>query len=131
MHDVDRDCFPSYSMPAWLLTSPGANHAVLGVDKRKRRRIMRRALLGVLCLCAVMLIVLAGAPPAVAEDQPQYGGTLRVAIAGDPPSLDMHQEQTFMVTIPMSSVYNTLVTFDPHGFPNIIGDLAKSWERSE
>jgi peptide/nickel transport system substrate-binding protein len=92
---------------------------------------MRRALLGVLCLCAVMLMVLAGAPPAVAEDQPQYGGTLRVAIAGDPPSLDMHQEQTFMVTIPMSTVYNTLVTFDPHGFPKIIGDLAKSWTTSE
>ena len=31
----------------------------------------------------------------------------------------------------MSTVYNTLVMFDPHGFPNIIGDLAKSWERSE
>ena len=52
---------------------------------------------------------------------------LRVAIAGDPPSLDMHQEQTFLVTIPFSTVYNTLVAFDPHGYPNIIGDLAKSW----
>jgi peptide/nickel transport system substrate-binding protein len=70
-------------------------------------------------------------PSALAEDQPQHGGTLRIAIAGDPPSLDMHQEQTFMVTIPMSTVYNTLVTFDPHGYPDIVGDLAKSWTRSE
>ena len=56
---------------------------------------------------------------------------LRVAIAGDPPSLDMHQEQTFLVTIPFSTVYNTLVMFDPHGYPNIIGDLAKSWTVSD
>jgi peptide/nickel transport system substrate-binding protein len=78
-----------------------------------------------------MLLALAVVPSALAADQPQHGGTLRVAIAGDPPSLDMHQEQTFMVTIPMSTVYNTLVRFDPHGFPKIIGDLAKSWTTSE
>ena len=44
-----------------------------------------------------------------------------------PPSLDMHQEPTFLVTIPFSTVYNNLIPFDPHGYPNIIGDLAKSW----
>ena len=53
-----------------------------------------------------------------------------MAIAGDPPSLDMHQESTFKVLIPMSTVYNTLMRFDPHGFPKIIGDLAKTWEQS-
>ena len=68
---------------------------------------------------------------AALAEEPQRGGLLKVAIAGDPPSLDMHQEQTFKVCIPMSTVYNTLVTFDPHGFPKIIGDLAKSWEKSE
>jgi peptide/nickel transport system substrate-binding protein len=67
----------------------------------------------------------------VAEEKPHYGGVLRVAIAGDPPSLDMHQEQTFMVTIPMSTIYNTLVTFDPHKYPAIIGDIAKSWTMSD
>jgi peptide/nickel transport system substrate-binding protein len=68
---------------------------------------------------------------AVAEEKPQYGGIMRVAIAGDPPSLDMHQETTFMVKIPMSNCYNTLVIFNPHNFPEIIGDLAKSWTSSE
>src|SRR4029453_6453755 len=67
----------------------------------------------------------------LAEDKPRRGGMLRVALAGDPPSLDMHQEQTFMVTIPMSPAYNTLVMFDPHGYPNVIGDVAKSWTVSE
>jgi peptide/nickel transport system substrate-binding protein len=67
----------------------------------------------------------------IAAEAPRQGGSLRVAIAGDPPSLDMHQEQTFMVAIPMSPVYNTLVMFDPHGYPKVIGDLAKSWTVSE
>jgi hypothetical protein len=34
-----------------------------------------------------------------------YGGTLKVDLAGDPPSLDMHQETTFMVNIPLSNSY--------------------------
>ena len=80
---------------------------------------------------AVLLMGLAFAPTAALAQEPQRGGILKVSLYGDPPSLDMHQEQTFLVTIPMSTVYNTLVMFDPHGFPNIIGDLAKSWERSE
>ncbi len=68
---------------------------------------------------------------ALAEEKPQYGGVMKVAISGDPPSLDMHQETTFKVKIPMSTCYNTLVIFDPHGFPKIIGDLAKSWTSSK
>ena len=39
---------------------------------------------------------------------------LQVALAGDPPSLDVHQEQTFMVAQPMGPVYNNLIHFDPH-----------------
>jgi peptide/nickel transport system substrate-binding protein len=81
-------------------------------------------------LTLVMGVGLCVAPCALAQEQPQRGGVLRVAIAGDPPSLDMHQEQTFMVTIPFSPVYNTLVMFDPHGYPKVIGDLAKSWSVS-
>ena len=91
---------------------------------------MRGFKMGVLFLSVVMLMGLWVAPSALAEEKPVYGGVLRVAIAGDPPTLDMHQEQTFKVLIPMSTVYNTLVRFDPHGFPKIIGDLAESWETS-
>jgi peptide/nickel transport system substrate-binding protein len=43
----------------------------------------------------------------------------------------MHQESTFMVTIPMSPAYNTLIMFDPHHYPQIVGDLAKSWTVSD
>jgi peptide/nickel transport system substrate-binding protein len=92
---------------------------------------MRGFKMGVLGLSVVLLIGLWAASSALAEEQPRYGGILNVALAGDPPSLDMHQESTFMVQIPLASVYNTLVQFDPHGYPNIIGDLAKSWTVSD
>jgi peptide/nickel transport system substrate-binding protein len=92
---------------------------------------MRGLKIGVLLLAVVMLVGLGTVSPALAEDKPRRGGMLRVALAGDPPSLDMHQEQTFMVTIPMSPAYNTLVMFDPHGYPKVIGDVAKSWTVSE
>ena len=89
-----------------------------------------RQMLG--CMLRVVLVVgLCAAPAALAQDKPRKGGILRVALAGDPPSLDMHQEGTFLVTIPFSPVYNTLIQFDPHGYPKIIGDLAKSWTVSD
>src|ERR687887_539118 len=88
--------------------------------------VMRGFHKGLCLLAMVMLVALWARPSALAEDKPHYGGELRVALAGDPPSLDMHQEQTFMVTIPMSTVYNTLVMFDPHQYPKIIGDLAQA-----
>src|SRR5512145_303476 len=89
-----------------------------------------RKMLG-LMLSMVLVVGLWAAPAALAQEKPQKGGVLRVALAGDPPSLDMHQESTFLVDIPFSSVYNTLVMYDPHGFPKIIGDLAKSWTVSD
>src|SRR5919202_6834566 len=93
--------------------------------------VMRGFNKGLCLLAMVMLVALWARPSALAEDKPHYGGELRVALAGDPPSLDMHQEQTFMVTIPMSTAYNTLVMFDPHHYPQIIGDLAQAWTVSD
>jgi peptide/nickel transport system substrate-binding protein len=96
-----------------------------------RRKIMKGCKTGALWLACILLAGLWVMPVALAQEKPRAGGMLRVALAGDPPSLDMHQEQTFMVTIPMSPVYNTLVMFDPHGYPQVIGDLAQSWTVSE
>jgi len=78
-------------------------------------------------VCLVTLVALWAVPMALAGEQPRRGGILQVALAGDPPSLDMHQEQTFMVAQPLGPVYNNLIVFDPHNYPQIIGDLAKSW----
>jgi peptide/nickel transport system substrate-binding protein len=68
---------------------------------------------------------------ALAQEQPRRGGVLQVALPADPPSLDAHQEQTFAVAQPMGPVYNNLIVLDPHNYPQIIGDLAKSWTVSD
>ena len=88
---------------------------------------MRSFKVGVILLSVVMLMSLWAAPLAVAQEQPRRGGVLRVALAADPPSLDAHQEQTFAVTQPMSAVYNGLLVLDPHNYPKVIGDVARSW----
>src|SRR5215813_13846680 len=91
---------------------------------------MGRGTILVIMLSVVLLAGLCTAPAALAEEQPRHGGVLRVAHAADPPSLDTHQEQTFAVNIPMAPVYNTLVTFDPHHYPKVMGELAKTWSAS-
>jgi peptide/nickel transport system substrate-binding protein len=88
---------------------------------------VNRLNMAALFLSMMMLMGLWVAPAALAAEQPRYGDILRVALAADPPSLDMHQESTFAVAQPMSAVYNNLIVFDPHNYPQIIGDLAKSW----
>jgi hypothetical protein len=59
---------------------------------------------------------------ALASEQPRSGGILRVALADDSPSLDMHQEQAFTVPQPLRPVYNDLIAFDPNNYLQIIGD---------
>jgi peptide/nickel transport system substrate-binding protein len=93
--------------------------------------IMRSLKLAALALSVVMILGVCMAPLAVAEEKPQYGGIMRVAIEGDPPSLDMHRETTFLVAIPMGNVYNALIKFDAHNHDEIVGDLAESWSRTE
>jgi peptide/nickel transport system substrate-binding protein len=92
---------------------------------------MQRSQVSIVLLSLVVVMGLWAAPIAMAQEKPRYGGHLNVALAGDPPSLDMHQETTFMVQIPMAPAYNNLVEFDPHNYPNIVGDLAKSWTVSD
>jgi peptide/nickel transport system substrate-binding protein len=86
---------------------------------------------GIAILSFVILIGLWTAPMALAQEQPRRGGVLQVALAADPPSLDAHQEQTFAVSQPMGAVYNNLIMLDPHNYPEVIGDVAKSWTVSD
>jgi peptide/nickel transport system substrate-binding protein len=86
---------------------------------------------GIAILSFVLLMSLWTAPMALAQEQPRRGGVLQVALPADPPSLDAHQEQTFAVAQPMGPVYNNLIVLDPHNYPQIIGDLAKSWTVSD
>jgi len=88
---------------------------------------VRRWLKSGVMILSLIVILAATSTVLGEEEKPQYGGIMRVAIEGDPPSLDMHQETTFLVAIPMGNVYNTLIKFHPHNHDEIVGDLAESW----
>ena len=92
---------------------------------------MRSGKLIAMLLSLCLLVSLGATSMALSEEKPVYGGVMKVAIQGDPPSLDMHQETTFLVMIPFGNVYNTLIKFHPHRHDDIVGDLAESWVSSE
>ncbi|MBX3070835.1 MAG: ABC transporter substrate-binding protein [Thermomicrobiales bacterium] len=66
---------------------------------------------------------------ALAQDEPVVGGSLNVAIAGEPPTLDMHQTTAGIVSLVTWVMYEPLFTYDD-GF-RIIPMLAESHEVSE
>ncbi|MBI2907161.1 MAG: hypothetical protein HYX92_05835 [Chloroflexi bacterium] len=70
--------------------------------------------------------------PKPAGEQPRYGGAVTVGVAGDPPSLDLHREQTAYTFAPVAGAYNGLVKFDPHAWPEVkvVSDLAEKWDLS-
>jgi peptide/nickel transport system substrate-binding protein len=62
--------------------------------------------------------------------QPKYGGTLRIALPGDPAFYNAHQgpamgAQAFWTS---NNIYNSLLASTPPPELNIVPDLAKSWE---
>ncbi|MGH7888061.1 MAG: ABC transporter substrate-binding protein [Candidatus Binatia bacterium] len=74
---------------------------------------------------------LAVAPHAArAAETPRAGGELVFAVGETPPSFDGHRETTFAMLHPIAPHYSTLLRFDPHNYPKIIGDLAEKWSFS-
>ncbi|MBI2906944.1 MAG: ABC transporter substrate-binding protein [Chloroflexi bacterium] len=68
-------------------------------------------------------------PPAPTARQPRYGGVLTTSMYADIPSLDVHQENTFLMNA-VQSAYNNVVQYDPNDPQKIIGDLAEKWDVS-
>ncbi|MDB5384286.1 MAG: peptide transporter substrate-binding protein, partial [Rhodospirillales bacterium] len=60
--------------------------------------------------------------------EPQRGGTLQYAVAAEPPTYDLHQTGTFAVMHRVAPHYSTLLQYEQFNYPNIVGDLAQSWE---
>jgi peptide/nickel transport system substrate-binding protein len=58
------------------------------------------------------------------------GGILNAVIEGDPPSLDLHQVETYQTVYPVAPAVNLLVQFDPHDHTKVIPDLAQTWDIS-
>ncbi len=62
-------------------------------------------------------------------DEPKYGGTLKVALASEPGTLDMQMTTGVAASIPARHIFETLFTFDENYTPQPL--LVESWELSE
>ncbi|MBI2907710.1 MAG: hypothetical protein HYX92_08660 [Chloroflexi bacterium] len=69
--------------------------------------------------------------PKPTADQPRSGGIFNITTGGDPISLDLHQEISFLTNNVVQLAYNNLVQLDPERPEEVIGDLARSWEISK
>ncbi|MEX2145413.1 MAG: ABC transporter substrate-binding protein [Candidatus Rokuibacteriota bacterium] len=81
----------------------------------------------------MLVLVLAAALPAAAQDKPRSGGELVFVVPSEPPSYDAHQEETFGLIHPTAPHYNTLMRVDPMDKTGTkpVGDLAESWTISK
>lgn len=73
------------------------------------------------------------AQPAAAKpvDQPRSGGELSFVVSAEPPSFDAHRETTFAMLHPTAPHYSLLVKFNPDKYPEVMPDLAESWQISQ
>jgi peptide/nickel transport system substrate-binding protein len=78
----------------------------------------------VVLLVGLFVLAASGA----SQGQPQAGGTLVLAQAGEPPGLDVHKQTSHVAWRIFELVYSTLVEFDKD--LNIVPHLAKSWDIS-
>jgi peptide/nickel transport system substrate-binding protein len=80
-------------------------------------------------LTGVAALLAAPSAPA-AEASPTRGGILTFAVDAEPPNYDCHANFSFVFIHPVIPHYSTLLKFDAANYPQIVGDLAKSWNVS-
>jgi peptide/nickel transport system substrate-binding protein len=79
-----------------------------------------------ICLAAIAALAFASG---VAEAQtPKRGGELVFAISAEAPHYDPHASDTYATLHFAAPFYSTLLRFNLSKFPELEGDLAKSWE---
>src|SRR5579872_6980270 len=55
------------------------------------------------------------------------GGVLEFAVTVEPTSYDCHSNTSFAFLHPIAPHYSTLLKFDAANYPQIVGDVARSW----
>ena len=65
-----------------------------------------------------------------ASGTPRAGGELSFVVGAEPPSFDAHRETTFAMLHPTAPHYSLLVKFNPDKFPEVVPDLAETWDVS-
>lgn len=77
---------------------------------------------------AAGVAMLAAGPQAFAQETPKRGGILTFALAAEPPTYDLHGSATFAVLQRVAPHYSTLLRYKGGAYPEIVGDLAESWQ---
>jgi peptide/nickel transport system substrate-binding protein len=100
-------------------------------DSLSKLRLNRRSLMQGASAVGLGIPALSSTRSAFAQEseEPVQGGSLRVALAGEPPTLDIHQTTAGIVSLITWVMYEPLFTYD-EGF-QIIPMLAESHEVSE
>ena len=89
-----------------------------------RRRVLSRSAVALGLAGALAWL----APPAAWAADPVRGGTLAVAIhVGEPATYDCHATNSPAVMWRVAPHYSTLLKVSAERFPEIVGDLARSW----
>src|SRR4029453_2309680 len=86
-----------------------------GPEVRKEPLMRRGARILAVLLALVLGVGLAAA--LAADEQPRAGGILRVAMIGEPPTLDLHKTTAVIVQQITWHVYETLYTYDKNYNP--------------
>jgi len=79
---------------------------------------------------AVLAMATHGHAIAAGEPTPNRGGTLVFAVTVEPDNYDCHSNTSFAFLHPVAPHYSTLLKFDPANYPEVVGDLAESWQVS-
>jgi peptide/nickel transport system substrate-binding protein len=66
-------------------------------------------------------------PALAAAAAPVAGGGLKMALRGDPGSLDCHAAGSSTVSMAVSPAYSTLLRFSPENFHDVVPSVARSW----
>jgi peptide/nickel transport system substrate-binding protein len=81
-------------------------------------------------LVALLCAGSAGAQTAQTAPVPKRGGTLEFAVDAEPGDYDCHSNVSFAFLHPVAPHYSTLLKFDGANYPQVMGDLAQSWNVS-
>lgn len=74
-----------------------------------------------------LILFAAATLAASANAAPTPGGSLKMALRGDPSTLDCHAVSSSTVSMAVSPGYSTLLRFDAVDAGRIVGHVAKSW----
>jgi peptide/nickel transport system substrate-binding protein len=83
-----------------------------------------------LLIAALAVAAALGSPPLQAQETPQQGGAIRLAIGPDPATKDCHAAASVLSLVYVAPHYSNLLRYDPEDYPNVIGDIVDAWSMS-